>query len=239
VGQDKRQMHYDLGRNILAINEVIAPDLVLVDGLVGMEGNGPGDGDPFRFGYLLCSDNAFLNDRVVCRLVGLPVEEVPYLLHAREAGRLEPAVEAEIDATLPILRPIRPAPPRSRLAELSEARSLLWLKKAVRPIVSRPKVSELAYKLKIIQDVYSLQDDTLRLVGRSEGACGDCGRCADFCPTGLTREQIGRELSPSSCVQCLYCWWVCPKDALKLEGEPLAMERQIGRYKKAVEGLTP
>lgn len=237
TGQDKRQMHYDLGRNILAINEVIAPDLILVDGLVGMEGNGPGDGEPFRFGQLLMSDNAFLNDRVVCRLVGMPVEQVPYLLHAREAGHLKPSVEAEIDAKLPMLRRMRLAPPRSRLAVLSESRSLLWLKKAVRPIVSQPKVSEMAYRLKIIQDVYSLDDDQLRLVGRRAERCGDCRRCEDFCPTSLKVEQIGVELREESCLQCLYCWWVCPKDAIVLEGEPWAMERQIRRYKAEIQRL--
>ena len=46
VGQDKRHMHQDLGRNIVALSEVVQPDLILVDGLVGMEGNGPSSGTP-------------------------------------------------------------------------------------------------------------------------------------------------------------------------------------------------
>lgn len=236
-GQDKRHMHYDLGRNIFAINEVVRPDLILVDGLVGMEGNGPGDGDPFRFGHLLASDDAFLNDLVVCRLVDMPWREVPYLVHAFEAGHLTTALEAEIARAVPMVRPIRKAPPRSKLAELSERRELMWLKLAVRPFVEKPAVAEAAYKLKIIQDVYSRADDTLRVVARDPSACGTCTKCADACPTALPLEQIGVTTEAPGCVQCLYCWWVCPKDAITLAGEANAMQRQIDRYREPIRGM--
>lgn len=237
VGQDKRHMHYDLGRNIFALNEVVMPDLVLVDGLVGMEGNGPGDGVPFRFGHLLMSDDAFLNDLVVCRLVDMPWRDVPYLVHAFEAGHLTADLWADIMAKVPLVRAIERAPKRSRLAELSEARSLTWLKLAVRPLIEKPIVAETAYRLKIIQDVYSREDDTLRVVGRNAETCGECRRCEDYCPTGLPLERIGAVTSAPDCVQCLYCWWVCPKDALVLDGERNAMARQIERYKGQIEGL--
>jgi uncharacterized protein (DUF362 family)/NAD-dependent dihydropyrimidine dehydrogenase PreA subunit len=235
VGQDKRQMHYDLGRNIFVLNRVVRPDLILVDGVIGMEGNGPGDGDPVGLGIVLMSDSAIVNDRVVCRLMDVPLSAVPYLLHAREAGLFEEGEELELESQVPVLRKLRLAPPRSRLAVLSEDRKLLWLKHAVRPIVAQPKVTEVAYKLKIIQDVYSLEDDSLRLVGRDATTCGDCHRCADACPTLVPLSEIGVEFK--DCVQCLYCWWVCPRDALKLEGERGHLRRQVERYKRGIEAL--
>ncbi|MBI5421921.1 DUF362 domain-containing protein [Candidatus Peregrinibacteria bacterium] len=236
-GQDKRHMHYDLGRNIFAINEVVMPDLVIVDGIVGMEGNGPGDGEPFRFGQLIISDNAFLNDFVVARLIDLPWTMIPYLVHAMEAGHMTPALQQDIELNVPVIRAIKRAPERTKLAELAEARSLEWLKRTVRPIVQKPEVTEIAYKLKIVQDVYFLEDDTLKLVGRKAGSCGECNRCEEFCPTGLTREEIGVKTEMPDCVQCLYCWWVCPKEALTLEGKPEFMQRQIDRYKAKIHHL--
>lgn len=236
-GQDKRHMHFNLSRNIFAINEVVQPDLVLVDGLVGMEGNGPGDGEPFRFGQLVMSDDAFVNDAVVARLVGLAWGQVPYLVHALEAGLLTRAIVDRITAEVAVIRPIKRPPERTRLAKLAENRSLEWLKKTVRPIVQKPQVTEVAYKLKIVQDVYFLEDDTLRVVGRAKEACGPCARCVDFCPTSLTLEEIGVKTTEPDCAQCLYCWWVCPKDAIVLEGQPEGMARQIARYKKDIERL--
>jgi uncharacterized protein (DUF362 family)/ferredoxin len=237
TGQDKRHMHFDLGRNIFAINEVVRPDLILVDGLVGMEGNGPGDGDPFRFGHLAMSEDAFLNDAIVARLVGLPVAAVPSLGHALEAGVLDAALLAEVDRRFAVLRPIRRAPPRTRMAELADSRKLFWLKKAVRPLTDRPEVLEAAYKLRLIQDVYSLEDDAVTGLRRNADACGTCTRCEDFCPTGLRAAEIGVKTEPADCIGCLYCWWVCPKDAIVLDGPLHAMQRQVDRYKQAVEAL--
>jgi uncharacterized protein (DUF362 family)/NAD-dependent dihydropyrimidine dehydrogenase PreA subunit len=235
-GQQKRHMHMDLARNILAINEAVLPDLVLVDGLIGMEGNGPGDGQPFRFGRLLMSDDAFVNDLVVCRLVDLPWPEVPYLVHAQDAGYFDAALVQRIQDEVPVLRPILRAPARSRLAELSEARSLHWLKLAVRPLVDKPQVAQLAYDLKIIQDLYSREDDTIVDLRKLEG-CGECRRCEDFCPTHLSAEDIGVKTDEPDCIQCLYCWWVCPKGMLELSGEMNHLQRQADRYKPVIEQL--
>ncbi len=236
-GQKKRHMHYDLAKNIFAINEAVLPNLVIVDGLIGMEGNGPGDGEPFRFGHLVASDNAFLNDLVVCRLIDFPWRDVGYLVHAEEAGHISEALAAEVARKAPVIRPIKRAPVRSKLAELSEARSLHWLKLAVRPALNNRAVLESAYKLKIIQDVYALEDDTVTGLSRNAGECGECRRCEDFCPTHLTTEEIGVKTDEEDCIMCLYCWWVCPKEAIQLSGELNHLERQVERYKSIIERI--
>jgi hypothetical protein len=58
---------------------------------------------------------------------------VPYLVHAERAGWIGPQDVAEIEQKVAVVRPIKRAPPRSKLAELSEAPALMWLKLAVRP----------------------------------------------------------------------------------------------------------
>jgi len=237
VGQDKRQVHYDLGRNILALNELVRPDLIIVDGLVGMEGNGPGDGEPFRLGVLLASDDALVNDLVVARLMDMPWRNVPYLAHAGDAGRVPSSLEALVEQQVAVLHHMEPPPARSVQAKLAEKRWLIWLKLAVRPLVNRPVVARLAYKLRIVQDVYDRRDDTLRVVGRQAERCGDCRICEGFCPTGLSLEQIGTETEPPACIHCLYCWFVCPRSAIQVQGEPHHLERQVSRYGEAIRNL--
>ncbi len=236
-GQDKRHMHYDLGRNILALGLKIKPHLILVDGLVGMEGNGPGDGDPFRFGRLAMSDELFTNDVAICRLIGMDPRSVPYLSHALDDSVIDDAFLAEIQAALPVLRPIRAAPERSRLTRLAESRRILWLKKAARPITDRPAVAEAAYRLGMIQDVYVREDDGVTGLNRDAQLCGTCRKCEDFCPAALPLEQIGVKPAVDACIGCLYCWWVCPNDALQLEGPLHHLERQAARYRTQIQGL--
>ena len=237
TGQDKRHMHYDLGQNIFALGEVVVPHLVIVDALVGMEGNGPGDGDPFRLGRLVASDSMHLCDVTACRLVDLPVSDVAYLVHARSAGRIDGALEAEVAGAITPIHQIKPAPSRSRLAEISEARSLRWLKRLARPLTQKRGVLQAAYKLGVVQDVYDLEDDGVVGIVRNRDLCGDCARCADFCPTHLSLEEIGVKTQMPDCIGCMYCWWVCPEDAISLDGPAHAMTRQIDRYKKVIEAL--
>lgn len=242
VGQDKRHLHYDLNRNIHAINQAIRPDLVVVDGVVGMEGNGPGDGDPFRLGLLAVASDAFLNDLCICRLVAHPWQQVPALVYASQEGDVDENLAHAVERALPALRPIVRPPPRSRLAILSEAPQLAWLKRMVRPFVERPKVAETAYRLGIIQDVYSRADDTLRVTGRWSERCQRCTRCEEVCPLGLDPGGLdpgatadGTE--PEDCIQCLYCWFVCPEDAIRVEGEQNHLTRQVARYRDTISAL--
>lgn len=236
-GQDKRHMHYDLGRNILALGLKVKPHLILVDGLVGMEGNGPGDGDPFRFGRLAMSDELFTNDVAMCRLVGMDPRRVPYLAHALEDGVIDEAFVAQIHRALPELCRMKPPPERTRLAKLADDRRIFWIKRLARPITDRPEVAEAAYRLGVIQDVYGRVDDGVEALVRAPERCGTCRKCEDFCPVDLPLEQIGATPAADACLSCLYCWWVCPNDALSLQGPLHHLERQAARYKAQIQGL--
>jgi uncharacterized protein (DUF362 family)/ferredoxin len=237
VGQDKRFMHFDLNRNIQAIHAHVQPDLVIVDGVVGMEGNGPGDGNPVRLGMVVAADHAPLCDLAVARMVGLERRTIPYLGHALDEGMLSTADCAAVDAAFEVVHAIEPAPPRPRLAKLSEDPRLAWLKRAVRPLTDQPVVAATAYKLGVIQDVYSPEDDGVRGVVRVESECGSCTACADVCPTGLSVERIGVDIALPDCISCMYCWWVCPDDAIGLDGPLLSMARQAERYKSLIAML--
>ena len=238
VGEHKRAMHHDLGATIHALARQVRPGRILVDALVAMEGNGPGDGDPVRLDALIDGDDPWLVDLVAARIAGIDPRSVAPLAAAFADGTVDAELQAQVEAAFPVLVPVRRPPPRPLLARLADARALRPLKVAARPLTDRPEVARAAYALGVLQDVYELEDDTLRLVGRDSAACEGCAApCTGVCPTGLPLEAIGTRTELPDCTQCLQCWWACPRDALRVEGEPRAMARQLARYRAQVAAL--
>jgi uncharacterized protein (DUF362 family) len=73
-----------VGESILDVAGVVRPRLAIVDGIVGMEGNGPIDGTSKHVGVLVVGNDPVATDVVATRLMGFDPERVPYLV---EAGR--------------------------------------------------------------------------------------------------------------------------------------------------------
>jgi uncharacterized protein (DUF362 family)/ferredoxin len=236
VAQDKRLVHRDLLANIPRLVQARPPDLVLVDGIVAMEGNGPGDGDPRALGRLVLASDAWTSDLAVCRLTGLDWRQVPYLVTGAQEALFPPSLPEELSG-IAVAGALRAPPPRSRLAILSEDRRLHWLKRLVRPIVSRPMIATAAYEAGIIQDVYGYEDDAITGVRRTRADCGACTACEDACPTGLRVAEIGVRTDPDACIACGYCHWACPDDVIALVGAPNSLSRQLDRYHDAVRRL--
>ena len=62
---------------LIDLNKCVAPKLYVMDGIVAMEGNGPGSGDPVPMNVLLMSTDPVALDSVFSRLVYLKPEMVP------------------------------------------------------------------------------------------------------------------------------------------------------------------
>lgn len=78
VGLTKPQWHFKTGpdaelfaRMLLELNLALKPTFSVLDGIVGMEGNGPGNGDPRPLGILLAGTSCVAVDTVAARLVGV------------------------------------------------------------------------------------------------------------------------------------------------------------------------
>ena len=93
VGKRKPAWHLRLGDRDNGFGEMlvevyrhVAPSISICDGVLGMEGNGPGDGDPRMLGLLLAAEDGVALDRVGAELVGYPAEELRVLRAARSLG---------------------------------------------------------------------------------------------------------------------------------------------------------
>jgi len=87
---EKQRMHSagtrNLNFNVFMLARKIAPDLAILDGVEGMEGNGPTRGTPVDHGVALASTDFVAADRMGCMLMGLNFDDVGYLTYCANAG---------------------------------------------------------------------------------------------------------------------------------------------------------
>jgi len=72
--------------NIATLAKLVWPDMVVLDGLYGMEGNGPVDGTPVRLNLAIASTDALKADALAARVMGLKPEEIGYLYYLNREG---------------------------------------------------------------------------------------------------------------------------------------------------------
>ncbi|MHC1788069.1 DUF362 domain-containing protein [Solidesulfovibrio sp.] len=100
-GWPKNVLHFaGIEPSILDINATVRPDFAIVDGIVGMEGDGPIMGEPAAAGVLVMGRSAVAVDATCCRVMGIDPGRLGYLRQADgklgtiEASRIEQRGEA-------------------------------------------------------------------------------------------------------------------------------------------------
>jgi len=77
-----RFIHY----NIYLMAQSVLPDFTIIDGVEGMEGDGPIGGTPVAHKIALAGQDALAVDSMCCRLMGIPLEDVGYLNYCAAGG---------------------------------------------------------------------------------------------------------------------------------------------------------
>lgn len=82
AGKDARRF----GTMLVETARLIDPELTILDGIVGHEGNGPSGGDPRHLGLLAAAPNVFALDRAVVELLGVDPTAVPTVAESMRLG---------------------------------------------------------------------------------------------------------------------------------------------------------
>lgn len=107
VGLRKPEWHFRTGVNrelfatlLVKIHNAIKPGLTIVDGILAMEGQGPGrSGTPRELGIIAASDDAYALDIILCRLLGVEPYSVFTNKAARDMGYIPDDIEADGEVT--------------------------------------------------------------------------------------------------------------------------------------------
>lgn len=195
-GKRKVQWHLNAGVNhglfaemLVELCALLKPRLTIMDAVIGMEGNGPGSGDPRRIGVVIAGQDPVAVDVIASRVLGVSPEKLPLIRAAAEIGygetlseRISILGESLSNVKINHFR----LPPRAHLEwKLPE-----WARGSLKnAFTSKPVI-----------------DNRL---------CIQCDVCRSHCPQKAI-EQVGAvlEIRYRDCIRCFCCQEMCPQGAI-------------------------
>lgn len=86
VRRKKKRLHKHLNEILPYLSKVVRQDLIIVDGIICMEGNGPEIGTPRRLDLVIVGKNPVEVDSVCTKIMGFDPEEVKHIVNASKMG---------------------------------------------------------------------------------------------------------------------------------------------------------
>lgn len=185
-------------RMLVDLCETAKPALTIADGILAMEGDGPAGGQPRELGLLLASEDPYLVDLAVCRVMNFPPEQVAYLACAIRrnlcAASLDLSlVEGEEALLLPRTDYRMPESYVAINFSGKRTRAIRWL---------FPWLEKCAAPWPVI----------------ARRRCIGCGKCAEICPGHTIHVSGGKaSIAPQNCIRCFCCHEMCPVKAIDVK----------------------
>lgn len=184
---------------LLDLTGYVKPRLSLMDGILAMEGDGPGSsGTPRQAGLLLASANPLALDTAAGAIMNLPRQDNPVLLAAERRG-LTPCRMEDVELIGGTVEELRMADYKFPASTKSNLMDFLG------PL-ARP--------------AERLCKKALSQTPRIDGAkCVGCGICTKSCPgqaIAMTAPGKKARISQKACIHCYCCHELCPQKAVEL-----------------------
>ncbi|MFZ5647270.1 MAG: DUF362 domain-containing protein [Bacillota bacterium] len=194
-GLKKAQYHFNLqkiqefSQMLVDLAVMLEPDLTIMDGVWGMEGDGPLSGSPRYSGVLLAGRNPFAVDAAACRMIGLNPGRIPYLALGQERGLVGDFESIEIKGDgFQILSPPYKLPGHKNI-----------------DFNLPPSVKKVLGRWFQPRPVFSRE------------ACAGCGDCARACPSGAIEISGGKaRVNLDQCIRCFCCHEMCLPKAVSI-----------------------
>jgi uncharacterized protein (DUF362 family)/ferredoxin len=189
---------------LVDLNLAAKPCYALMDAIVGMEGPGPGSGDPRHIGLVLASPNLLAMDIAASEIIGYPPSEIPV---AREALARRIWLNSPSEVLFPLLKPedlrigdFRKIPLKKSGGQLSDFLLPGSFRKFRERLTPRPVIDP--------------------------SVCLRCGECARICGSkAITLSGEGAEkrvrIDYNACIRCYCCHEICPAKAIAIKKVPL------------------
>ena len=214
AGLKKAEYHYKMSDYdefadcLIDICQAVGADLNIIDGIVGMEKDGPTAGDPKKMGLLVASADPFEADLAAIKIIDGDLRRIPIMRNAVKRGICPDSIDKiEIKGA-----PIESFPSNDFIIKYNDNNTRLHFvdgplgrlgEKAVRP---RPVFMK--------------------------DKCKGCGECVRCCPAKTIRiENKKAVVDLSKCIRCFCCQELCPFHAVRIKN-PLLNRILIKENKK-------
>jgi uncharacterized protein (DUF362 family)/Pyruvate/2-oxoacid:ferredoxin oxidoreductase delta subunit len=200
AGEDRKTF----AQILVDIYQVIQPSLTILDGIVGMEGNGPNSGQPIPLGLILASGDSLSLDQIVCDLLGISRKSLLTNRVAFEQGLGKDGIEV-----------------------VGEKVENMKIHHFQFPTLSQPDWNLPGFLRRALKNALTSKPVI------QEEICNACNRCSEICPPkALARKEKDLTFDYGRCIRCLCCLEVCPEGAISIkQGWAL---RIVGGNQKAV-----
>ena len=205
---DRRSMHtLGIDQCIVDMNRGIRPDLTIVDGSVGQDGEGPLYGDRADLQVLIAGRDSLAVDLVCCQVVGIEPQDIPHLkLALEQLGKpswrtcwTNPHVDVIKKFRLPVQKPLY--------------RFIFWMMYPLDYpyswIAERGKhFCTLLYSSGLVGTRPQIKEES----------CTRCGFCVEACPLPDVIDLKSLKVNYFTCQRCLLCYDACPENAIRVKG---------------------
>jgi uncharacterized protein (DUF362 family)/Pyruvate/2-oxoacid:ferredoxin oxidoreductase delta subunit len=177
---------------LVDIYEMARPALTIIDGIVAMEGEGPGTSGKLRnTGLLLASSDGVALDSILALIMGLEPQDI---LTTKEAVK--------------------------RGLGIADINRIDILGEKLEAVIGEPfQLPAISLKTKIPRPIIELAKNLIRFYPKIEyNHCTLCGACIQICPQKVIRMQNKCVvIDYSGCISCFCCQEVCPSAAIKIK----------------------
>ena len=189
----------DFASMIIDLFQGVKPDFAIIDGIVAMEGPGPGSGYPREVKLLGASANLLALDWSIAAIMGYEPGKIPIL---REALDRKIWLEDPSDITYPLIHPEEVVIPDFKRVKILKDTGFI---KKVLP----------SSFYQFLRNLYIPRPFFMHR------RCIRCGKCLEICPAeALSFKGKGKKkkvvIDYQKCIRCYCCHEVCPVEAIRI-----------------------
>lgn len=191
AGMKKAEYHFrmpkeeDFSNVLVDICETVRPHLHILDGIIGMEGEGPTAGEPKTRGLLLASECPYQLDWLATQLIGLKPLQIMHLNKADQRGLLKD-------------KPTVPSGISAEKFRVPTSKSINFVEQWLPNFLSKHVTKFLQPNLQFSPEL-----------------CVGCGHCFEACPAkALEMREKLPQLEEDKCIRCYCCQELCPQKAV-------------------------